>query len=75
MVILKNSTDYCWGMMFINDAFFDLVKGPTIGGILTNFLPIPGLSSAMTSSFRFREQRFDREGLGLQPTLLLLSMI
>ena len=45
-----------------------------IGGILANILLIPGLSSAI-SAFRYREQRFDREGVSLQSTLLLLSMV
>ena len=49
-------------------------KGTMIGGILANILLIPGLSSAI-SAIRFREQRFDKEGVGLQSTLLLLSVV
>jgi hypothetical protein len=42
-------------MMFITEGLFDLVRGTTIEDILADFLLIPGLSSAMTSPFRFRE--------------------
>jgi Ca2+/H+ antiporter len=61
-------------MTSITKGLFDLVKGTTIEDTLADFLLVPGLSSAMTSPFRFREQRFDREGGSLQPTLLLLSV-
>lgn len=67
MVTLGNSTDIIVGIVSIYEGLFDLVKGTMIGGILANILLIPGLSSAI-SAFRFREQRFDREGVSLHST-------
>ena len=74
MVTLGNPTEIIVGIVSINEGLFDFFKGTMIGGILANILLIPGLSSAI-SAFRFREQRFDKEGVGLQSTLLLLSVV
>ncbi len=74
MVTLGNPTEIIVGIVSINEGLFDLFKGTMISGILVNILLIPGLSSVI-SAFRFREQRFDKEGVGLQSTLLLLPVV
>ena len=73
MVTLGNSIEIIVGIVSVNEGLFDLFKGAMIDGILATILLIPGLSSAI-SAFGFREQRFDKEGVGLQSTLLLVSV-
>jgi Ca2+/H+ antiporter len=75
MVTIGNPTEMLLGNDVYQRRLFDLVKGTTIGGILANILLIPGLNKTMTSAFRFREERFDRVGISLQPTLLLLFAV
>jgi calcium/proton exchanger cax len=74
MVTLDNPTEIIVGIVSINEGLFDFFKGTMIGGILANILVISSLSSAI-SAFGFREQRFDKEGVGLQSTLLLFSVV
>ncbi len=74
MVTLENPTEIIVGIVSINEGLFHFFKGTMIGGILANILLIFSLSSAI-SAFEFREQRFDKEGAGIQSTLLLFSVV
>jgi Ca2+:H+ antiporter len=73
-VTFGNAAEIIIAIVAINAGLIDLVKASITGAILGNILLIFGLS-ILAGGFRFKEQFFNRENVGLQASMLFLAII
>jgi Ca2+:H+ antiporter len=73
-VTFGNAAEIIIAIVAINAGLIDLVKASITGAILGNILLIFGLS-IMIGGFRYKEQFFNQENVGLQSSMLFLAII
>ncbi len=73
-VTFGNAAEIIISVVAISAGLIDLVKASITGAILGNILLIFGLS-IVASGFKFKEQRFSREAVGFQSSMLFLAII
>jgi Ca2+:H+ antiporter len=73
-VTFGNAAEIIIAIVAINAGLIDLVKASITGAILGNILLIFGLS-IMAGGFRYKEQFFSQENIGLQSSMLFLAII
>lgn len=73
-VTFGNAAEIIIAIVAINAGLLELVKASITGAILGNILLIFGLS-IMTSGFKFKEQFFNKENVGMQASMLFLAII
>ena len=73
-VTFGNAAEIIIAIVAINAGLLDLVKASITGAILGNILLIFGLS-IVSSGFKYREQVFSRENVGVQSSMLFLAVI
>jgi Ca2+:H+ antiporter len=73
-VTFGNAAEIIIAIVAINAGLIDLVKASIAGAILGNILLIFGLS-IMAGGFRYKEQFFSQENIGLQSSMLFLAII
>ncbi len=73
-VTFGNAAEIIIAVVAINAGLFDLVKASITGSILGNILLIFGLS-IVAAGFKHKEQRFNRENVGFQSSMLFLAII
>ena len=73
-VTFGNAAEIIIAIVAINAGLIDLVKASIIGAILGNILLIFGLS-ILAGGFRYKEQYFSQENVGLQSSMLFLAII
>src|SRR5919107_292007 len=73
-VTFGNAAEIIIAIVAINAGLLDLVKASISGAILGNILLIFGLS-ILAGSFKYKEQFFNRENVGLQASMLFLAII
>jgi Ca2+:H+ antiporter len=73
-VTFGNAAEIIIAIVAINAGLLELVKASITGAILGNILLIFGLS-IMTSGFKFKEQFFNKEIVGIQASMLFLAVI
>jgi Ca2+:H+ antiporter len=73
-VTFGNAAEIIIAIVAINAGLLELVKASITGAILGNILLIFGLS-IMTSGFKFKEQFFNKENVGMQASMLFLAVI
>lgn len=73
-VTFGNAAEIIIAVVAINAGLFDLVKASITGSILGNILLIFGLS-IVAAGFKQKEQRFNRENVGFQSSMLFLAII
>ncbi len=73
-VTFGNAAEIIIAVVAINAGLLDLVKASITGAIIGNILLIFGLS-VVAGGFRFKEQRFSRENIGIQSSMLLIAII
>jgi Ca2+:H+ antiporter len=73
-VTFGNAAEIIIAIVAINAGLLELVKASITGAILGNILLIFGLS-IMTSGFKFKEQFFNKEIIGMQASMLFLAVI
>jgi Ca2+:H+ antiporter len=73
-VTFGNAAEIIIAIVAINAGLIDLVKASITGAILGNILLIFGLS-IMVGGFRYKEQYFSQENIGLQSSMLFLAII
>jgi Ca2+:H+ antiporter len=73
-VTFGNAAEIIIAIIAINAGLIDLVKASITGAILGNILLIFGLS-IMAGGFRYKEQFFSQENIGLQSSMLFLAII
>jgi Ca2+:H+ antiporter len=73
-VTFGNAAEIIIAIVAINAGLLELVKASITGAILGNILLIFGLS-VMTSGFKFKEQFFNKENVGIQASMLFLAVI
>jgi Ca2+:H+ antiporter len=73
-VTFGNAAEIIIAIVAINAGLFDLVKASITGSILGNILLIFGLS-IVAAGFKHKEQRFNRENVGFQSSMLFLAII
>ena len=73
-VTFGNAAEIIIGIVAINAGLLELVKASITGSILGNILLIFGLS-IVTAGLKYKEQRFNRENIGLQSSMLFLAII
>jgi Ca2+:H+ antiporter len=73
-VTFGNAAEIIISIVAINAGLLELVKASITGAILGNILLIFGLS-VMTSGFKFKEQFFNKENVGIQASMLFLAVI
>lgn len=73
-VTFGNAAEIIIGIVAINAGLIQLVKASITGSILGNILLIFGLS-IVTAGFKYKEQKFNRENVGLQSSMLFLAII
>jgi Ca2+:H+ antiporter len=73
-VTFGNAAEIIIAIVAINAGLIDLVKASITGAILGNILLIFGLS-IMVGGFRYKEQFFSQENVGLQSSMLFLAII
>jgi Ca2+:H+ antiporter len=73
-VTFGNAAEIIIAIVAINAGLIDLVKASITGAILGNILLIFGLS-ILAGGFKFKEQFFNRENVGLQASMLFLAII
>ena len=73
-VTFGNAAEIIIAIVAINAGLIDLVKASITGAIIGNILLIFGLS-VVAGGFRFKEQRFSRENIGIQSSMLLIAII
>jgi Ca2+:H+ antiporter len=73
-VTFGNAAEIIIAIVAINAGLLELVKASITGAILGNILLIFGLS-IMTSGFKFKEQFFNKENVGIQASMLFLAVI
>jgi Ca2+:H+ antiporter len=73
-VTFGNAAEIIIAIVAINAGLLELVKASITGAILGNILLIFGLS-IMTNGFKFKEQFFNKENVGMQASMLFLAVI
>src|SRR5687767_8998588 len=73
-VTFGNAAEIIIAIVAINAGLLELVKASITGAILGNILLIFGLS-IMTSGFKFKEQFFNKENVGMQASMLFLAVV
>jgi Ca2+:H+ antiporter len=73
-VTFGNAAEIIIAIVAINAGLIDLVKASITGAILGNILLIFGLS-ILAGGFRYKEQYFSQENVGLQSSMLFLAII
>jgi Ca2+:H+ antiporter len=73
-VTFGNAAEIIIAIVAINAGLIDLVKASITGAIIGNILLILGLS-VVAGGFRFKEQRFSKENIGIQSSMLLIAII
>lgn len=73
-VTFGNAAEIIIAIAAISAGLLDLVKASITGAIIGNILLIFGLS-VVVSGFRFKEQKFSRENIGFQSSMLFLAII
>lgn len=73
-VTFGNAAEIIIAIVAISAGLLDLVKASITGAIIGNILLIFGLS-VVVSGFRFKEQKFSRENIGFQSSMLFLAII
>jgi Ca2+:H+ antiporter len=73
-VTFGNAAEIIIAVVAISAGLLDLVKASITGAIIGNILLIFGLS-ILTGGFRFKEQRFSRENIGFQSSMLFIAII
>ena len=73
-VTFGNAAEIIIGVVAINAGLLDLVKASITGSILGNILLIFGLS-IVVGGFKYKEQRFSRENIGFQSSMLFIAII
>ena len=73
-VTFGNAAEIIIAIVAINAGLTDLVKASITGAILGNILLIFGLS-ILAGGFRYKEQFFSQENVGIQSSMLFLAII
>ena|SRR5919106_657089 len=73
-VTFGNAAEIIIAIVAINAGLLDLVKASISGAILGNILLIFG-ASILAGGFKYKEQFFNRENVGLQASMLFLAII
>jgi Ca2+:H+ antiporter len=73
-VTFGNAAEIIIAIVAISAGLIDLVKASITGAIIGNILLIFGLS-IVTGGFKFKEQRFNKENVGFQSSMLFLAVI
>jgi Ca2+:H+ antiporter len=73
-VTFGNAAEIIIAIVAISAGLLDLVKASITGAIIGNILLIFGLS-VVVGGFKYREQRFNRENVGFQSSMLFLAVI
>jgi Ca2+:H+ antiporter len=73
-VTFGNAAEIIIAVVAISAGLLDLVKASITGAIIGNILLILGLS-VIAGGFRYREQTFSRENIGVQSSMLFLAII
>jgi Ca2+:H+ antiporter len=73
-VTFGNAAEIIIAVTAISAGLLDLVKASITGAIIGNILLILGLS-IVAGGFRYKEQSFSRENIGVQPSMLFLAII
>lgn len=73
-VTFGNAAEIIIAVVAISAGLIDLVKASITGAIIGNILLILGLS-VVAGGFRFKEQRFSRENIGAQSSMLFIAII
>jgi Ca2+:H+ antiporter len=73
-VTFGNAAEIIIATVAISAGLLDLVKASITGAIIGNILLIFGLS-IVTGGFKFKEQRFSKENVGFQSSMLFLAVI
>jgi Ca2+:H+ antiporter len=73
-VTFGNAAEIIIAIVAINAGLLELVKASITGAILGNILLIFGLS-ILAGGFKFKEQFFNKENVGMQASMLFLAVI
>ena len=73
-VTFGNAAEIIIAVVAINAGLLDLVKASITGAIIGNILLIFGLS-VVAGGFKYKEQRFSRENIGFQSSMLFIAII
>ena len=73
-VTFGNAAEIIIAVTAISAGLLDLVKASITGAIIGNILLILGLS-VIAGGFRYKEQSFSRENIGIQSSMLFLAII
>lgn len=73
-VTFGNAAEIIIAVVAINAGLLDLVKASITGSIIGNILLIFGLS-IIAGGFKYKEQRFSRENIGFQSSMLFIAII
>jgi Ca2+:H+ antiporter len=73
-VTFGNAAEIIIAIVAISAGLLDLVKASITGAIIGNILLILGLS-VIAGGFRYKEQSFSRENIGIQSSMLFLAII
>ena len=73
-VTFGNAAEIIIAVVAISAGLLDLVKASITGAIIGNILLILGLS-VIAGGFRYKEQTFSRENIGVQSSMLFLAII
>lgn len=73
-VTFGNAAEIIIAIVAISAGLLDLVKASITGAIIGNILLIFGMS-VVAGGFRFKEQKFSRENIGFQSSMLFLAII
>jgi Ca2+:H+ antiporter len=73
-VTFGNAAEIIIAVVAISAGLLDLVKASITGAIIGNILLILGLS-VIAGGFRYKEQSFSRENIGIQSSMLFLAII
>src|SRR5918993_338534 len=73
-VTFGNAAEIIIAIVAINAGLLELVKASITGAILGNILLIFGIS-ILVGGFKFKEQFFNKENVGMQASMLFLAVI
>jgi Ca2+:H+ antiporter len=73
-VTFGNAAEIIIAVVAISAGLLDLVKASITGAIIGNILLIFGLS-VIVGGFKYKEQRFSRENIGFQSSMLFIAII
>lgn len=73
-VTFGNAAEIIIAVVAISAGLLDLVKASITGAIIGNILLIFGLS-VVVGGFKYKEQRFSRENIGFQSSMLFIAII